>query len=131
MSKPVLSIVMPYGETRELQAALAAGTAIGVQQIGWYRLPPLYESGVRYVREVCKAPNVPGACERFLTPAQSLVERDCDCDDLAIWRAAELIRQGERGARAVAMPSSVGWHVVVRREDGTIEDPSRILGMRG
>jgi hypothetical protein len=130
MSDPVLSIVMPFSGQRELSAALGAATALGMQQIGWYGLPPLYSSGVRYVREVCRAPNVPGACERFLTPAQSMVERDCDCDDLAVWRAAELQLRGER-ARAVAIPSSVGWHVVVRRADGTIEDPSKILGMRG
>lgn len=74
------------------------------------------------------APDVPGACERFLTALQCLKEKFCDCDDLAPYLAAELICAGEN-ARPYAIRSSTGWHCLVRRADGTIEDPSRVLGM--
>jgi hypothetical protein len=128
---PALSIVMHWDRPRELAWALAACTAIDVWELRAFRaIPPLYQSGVRYAREVCRAPTLPGACERFLTARQCLREGEGDCDDLACWRAAELIVMGER-ARAIAMPSSVGFHVVVRRADGSIEDPSKRLGMRG
>lgn len=127
---PVLSIVMPWSSARELALALAVCTAIDVSELRRYRLPPLYASGVRYRREICTAPFVPGACERFLSARQAYAEKWADCDDLACWRAAELIIAGER-ARAVAHRSSVGWHVIVRRGDGSFEDPSARLGMRG
>lgn len=100
-------------------------------QIRWYGLPALYDSGLRFRREVCRAPGVPGACERFLTAAQALAERgaEFDCDDIAPWRAAELRLAGEH-ARAIPVRSpEVGWHIVVRRGDGSMEDPSRVLGM--
>lgn len=128
---PVLSIVMPFQGERELQLALDVLTAIDVKEIGWYRLPALYKSGVRYARDVCHAPQVPGACERFLSAAQCNKERVGDCDDLACWRAAELILAGDIEARAIPRRSSVGWHIVVRHGDGTIEDPSAKLGMKG
>jgi hypothetical protein len=122
---------MPFAGEREILLALAACTAIGVEEIGWYKLPQLYRSGVRYAREVCRARQVPGACERFLSAAQCYAERVGDCDDLACWRAAELIRAGDRAARAFVIRSSVGFHIQVRHGDGTIEDPSRVLGMKG
>jgi hypothetical protein len=127
----VLSIVMPFSGKRELDLALAAVTVIDIWQIRWHRLPELYASGVRYVGETCRAPNVPGACERFLTALQCIAERGGDCDDLAPWRAAELILAGDLRARAIAHKSNAGWHCVVRRGDGTIEDPSKLLGMVG
>ena len=95
-----------------------------------HAIPALYTSGVRYAREVCRARAVPGACERFLTASQAISERVGDCATLACWRAAELIVAGER-ARAVPIRSDVGWHVLVKRADGAIEDPSRRLGMEG
>lgn len=124
----VLSIVMPFDSVRDIESALAATTWLNVEQLRTHRLPPLYSSGVRYERESCLAPNVPGACERFLTLRQLISERVGDCDDLACARAAELIRAGER-ARAYPVRSPVGFHILVRRGDGSIEDPSKILGM--
>lgn len=54
-----------------------------------------------------------------------------DCEDIASWRTAYLReREGERGARTDVVPGGAGmWHAVVRRADGTIEDPSARLGM--
>ena len=131
MADPVLSIVMPYRGKREIDLALAVTTLIDVWQIREYRIPPLYSTGVRYRGERCDAPFVPGACERFLTAAQGIIERWLDCDDLAPWRAAELIVGGELTARPYCIPSEVGWHCLVERADGSIEDPSRVLGMKG
>lgn len=70
------------------------------------------------------------SCERFLTALQLLEERFGDCKDLACYRAAELRLAGEH-ATAFAVPSSLGFHVKVRRADGGIEDPSIRLGMKG
>lgn len=91
---------------------------------------PLYDSGVRYRVELWRGA-YPGV-ERFQTvDSQRDVGYD-DCDGLAPVRAAELQREGHR-ARARAVKSSSGWHVVVERwtPDGYryIEDPSARLGM--
>ena len=124
----VLSIVMPFSGERELILALAVTTLINTREIGWYNLPPLYKSGVRYQRDVCRARHVPGACERFLSAKQCFDERFGDCDDLGPWRAAEWIRKGVK-ARALPIRSEVGWHIIVKLPNGTIEDPSKVLGM--
>lgn len=86
--------------------------------------PPLYSSGVRY------AEDLPGSAEEFCAIPDVLRRGRGDCDDLAPWRAAELRLCGEH---ATAEPVHVGggqWHVIVRRADGSIEDPSARLGMR-
>ena len=133
---PVLSIVMPYPTRADLDLALKVTTAIDVWQIPRYKLPALYSTGIRFQRDVCRAPGVPGACERFLTAAQCYQEYrqgsrlGFDCDDLAPWRAAELQLAGIN-AKAIAMRSSIGWHIVVELPDGRIEDPSKHLGMKG
>ncbi len=54
------------------------------------------------------------------------------CDDLAPWRCAELRHQGERARIRIQwkrFPNGKLFHIVVRRENGEIEDPSAILGM--
>lgn len=126
---PVLSIILPYENKVDIDLALAVTTVVDMHQIRKHGLPKLYRSGVRYQREVCLAPGVRETCERFLTSRVLLHERVGDCDDLASYRAAELILAGDLRARAFARPSNVGWHCVVRHGDGTIEDPSRRLGM--
>lgn len=133
---PVLSLVLPFKGQRDINFALALATVIAEREIresrkpGRRRIPSLYKSHVRYKRDVCEAPHVPGACERFLSPSQVLRAGFGDCDDLAPWRAAELRVQGDTTAKAEAIPSpGVGWHVIVTRGDGRTEDPSRKLGM--
>jgi hypothetical protein len=91
--------------------------------------PPLYSSGVRYMRE-------PPGEEEWNTIPVCLAEwshgRGSDCEDLACWRVAEL--------RAAGIPASPVfyfrrraqlsiYHIVVRLPDGRIEDPSSKLGM--
>lgn len=89
--------------------------------------PLLYHSGVVYQREP------PGQDD--WDPVPIVLERgNGDCEDLAAWRCAELIRLGES---ASAIPKLVQsnpdgtklYHILVRRGNGTIEDPSRKLGM--
>jgi len=136
MPRPVLSVVMPFKGKADIDFALQLAQAIAIRELRANpQLPLLYRSGVRWVRDTCNAPGVAGACERFLSPLQVLREgKKGDCDDLGPWRAGELnLGRGgprDRKARAVAIRSpGIGWHVVVRRGNGTIEDPSKILGM--
>lgn len=93
--------------------------------------PLLYHSGVRYKNEPKGQP-----FEEF-APIPTLLERKWgDCDDLAPWRAAELRVRFREHATIRVQWRKVGprreklFHIVVRRADGSVEDPSHILGMR-
>ncbi len=87
-------------------------------------LPPLYESGITYRREPRgrewwqSADDVRGLATK----------RSGDCEDLAAYRAAELrYYEGELARVVIERTARGSFHAVVSREDGTIEDPSRIL----
>lgn len=105
-----------------------------------HKVPPLYRSGVRYQNEPVNTAHLGGVdrthrIEEFAA-IPAVIERGWgDCDDLAPWRVAELREHGERAKiRVYWKRQSNGhrlYHVVVRRADGTIEDPSAKLGMRG
>lgn len=92
-----------------------------------HNVPGIYESGVRYANEP------PGTTEEFAAIPIVLARKWGDCDDLAPWRVAELQEQGERASiRIQWKPMKNGrkmFHVLVRRENGSIEDPSALLGM--
>lgn len=97
------------------------------------RTPLLYRSGVRYVKEPPgeeKWLTVPWCLQQLAKPSQPV-----DCEDLACWRAAELrVRFGEQATpfwTARVLPRGRMYHIQVRREDGSIEDPSAVLGMGG
>lgn len=83
--------------------------------------PPLYDSGIKYKREP------PG--EEVWQFAHELIETlEGDCEDLACYRAAELRLDGEPAmAEVIRSPKRRAFHAVVRRADGSIEDPSKIL----
>ncbi|MGL4444976.1 MAG: hypothetical protein ACRCU1_15225 [Alsobacter sp.] len=88
--------------------------------------PRLYASGVRYQRQ-------PPGGERWQTVAETLERGTGDCDQLVVWRVAELReRDGETGARPIVVKTRRPglFHALVRRGDGRLEDPSRRLGMR-
>jgi hypothetical protein len=123
----VLRIAVPWRGERDLRVALAAFAALASADLAANPGPSLYASGVRYAREARTVSG--GRREEWLVPSLVRARGRGDCEDLATWRAAELRRQGERGARAIAVPSGVGFHIVVRRADGRIEDPSKRLGM--
>lgn len=107
---------------QEITAALEGGTLAALWQLSRRRFPLLYASGVRYQRE-------PEGSEEWRLPAQVLRAGHGDCEDLVMWRAAELRLQGER-ARPWCYQVRPGLiHCVVKRADGRVEDPSRKLGM--
>jgi hypothetical protein len=126
----VLSIIVPFGGESDINVALAATVLINLHQMRMRRIPRLYESGIRYRQERCLVLGVPETCERFLTAEQALRERWADCDDLSSYRTAELIHTGEdKRAQARVYRSPGGYHAIVVRGDGRIEDPSARLGM--
>jgi hypothetical protein len=130
--RPILSIVYPFDadDPQGIDLALACTVALNIYQMQRRRLPPLYQSGVRYRRERCIVASAPETCERFLTYEQLLAERFGDCDDLSSARAAELFCSGEDpAARARVYRAGSGYHAIVVRGNGAIEDPSALLGM--
>jgi hypothetical protein len=98
--------------------------------------PNLYESGVRYEEE-------PPGRDEWQDIADTIARRRGDCEDLACWRIAELrVRSRETRATHGVTVSEIPdrrrpgrfvttFHIRVVHEDGSIEDPSRILGMSG
>lgn len=110
---------------------LEACVRMNQQILRVYQVPPLYKAGVRYQEEPADQ-----GFEEFALVPQVYARHWGDCDDLATWRCAELREQGERATiRVVWKNPSIGglrhrlYHVIVRRADRTVEDPSKILGM--
>lgn len=86
-------------------------------------LPPLYESVVRYERE----PNA-GEYEDFKCPRRTYEDGFGDCDDLVIYRIAELRAKGERATVQVMRRMGTGrMHVRVKRANGKLEDPTLLV----
>ena len=91
--------------------------------------PSLYTSGVRYQREA-------RGQEVWQDIPNCIQLRRGDCEDLAAWRVAELRQRGihARGHLKWFHKPSIKitmYHVEVRLPDGSIEDPSKKLGMKG
>lgn len=127
----MLSIHMSFEGLADVQAALDAFLVLGAYDLAKHRsLPLLYQSGVYYRRDKCADTGCTYRYEDWTVP--SLVYRVGfgDCKKLAVWRAAELRLRSKERARPVAYQVRPGLiHVVVRRGNGSIEDPSKILGM--
>lgn len=98
-------------------------------------LPPLYQSGVFYKEEA------PG-CEDWLDIPHLYAQGFGDCEDIACARTAELREQGVAAVPCIKFKdfmAPVGGvtqlvtliHVMVLLPDGTTEDPSKVLGMKG
>ena len=106
---------------------LEALTAVNV---AWLRENPsapwLYESGVRYEEE-------PAGRDDWQDIPETLLLRTGDCEDLGCWRLGELRTRGHEYAVPYVRKTLIGsraiYHVAVRRADGRVEDPSKILGM--
>lgn len=87
-------------------------------------MPMLYDAGIRYQRE-------PRHREEWQTVLGNFKRGIGDCEDLATHRAAELrAYEGEPARAVVRRTGPRTLHAVVERADGTIEDPSKMLGMR-
>lgn len=130
-----MAITVPARGQASLQAAL---DALHDFNVGFLRttpgVPPLYVSGVRYAREPRGCNDTSCREERFDSAPIVLARGWGDCDDLAPWRSAELEVSGIPARPLVyrtpaSRPGSDRWHVIVLLPDGSIEDPSRLLGM--
>jgi hypothetical protein len=98
--------------------------SINVGDIKRRKVPPLYQSGVYF------QPEAPGF-ESFRDAANVYRVGHGDCAHLSAWRVGELIAKGEPANLAVKwLRGRRRFHVVVRRGDGRIEDPSAILQRR-
>lgn len=119
-----IRLVVQVNTEAEIGAALWGMLAINERLIrpDW---PSVYGIGTHYQREQ------PGV-EKWVTASYMRAHptEGFDCEDLASYQAAWLRVTGQDpGARIALRRSSVGWHVVVARSNGTIEDPSARLGM--
>lgn len=94
-----------------------------------FPLPPLYRSGIIFAADP-KA----GVEESWRPPYKTFEAGRGDCDQLVLYRGAELWASGETGvaSQCMAQRSPVGtkMHVRVRRANGLVEDPSIILTPR-
>lgn len=125
MSGVKLTIRLGLSPSPALVEAVLSGLARACYvQLRLQPLPALYASGVRYAREQGR--------EEWQTAEETFGKGKGDCEDLAAWRCAELWVAGERAARVHCYSPRPGLiHCVVRRADGTLEDPSKKLGMKG
>lgn len=136
-------VIVPLYEPETPMACTKAMMGIGLRalvamNVVWLaqhpRTPLLYDAGVSYERE-------PPGQEEWQTIPSVLKSRVGDCEDLAAWRTAELqwraarrLPGGDAGARIITKTKELPGgrkliHVLVRRGNGNIEDPSLILGM--
>lgn len=119
-----------YGQSQRfypLQEGLDYLTAINEWHLSRRNFPPLYQSGVRYHTEE------PGFEEWWDIPTV-LAHGWGDCEDLGCWRVAELRKAGIRATPTYKAKKIRGiWlvHILARFPDGALEDPSKILGMKG
>jgi hypothetical protein len=101
-----------------------------------FALPPLYSTSVEYIGDTVDTEHP----ENWLDCLEVLARGGADCKSLATYRTAELrVRGNEPQAKAAfhrrvitppgGRPPFVLAHIFVERQDGRLEDPSRILGM--
>jgi hypothetical protein len=113
---------VPLVEGADILGALAAHVDACVRDLRRHpRLPEMYKSGARYRRA--------DPDERWQLPSETHALGGGDCEDLASWRCAELRLRGARCRVVTKRTGPTVLHAVVEHEDGTIEDPSRKLGM--
>ncbi len=131
MAKPWAALLVPSQlDGPRLQILLDALTAWDVLYLRENPgTPELYKSGVRYREEDGREEwlEIPHVLDRWRRKREG-----SDCEDLCAWRAAELQIRGERARctwAAYREPDSLTYHIRVRRGDGSLEDPSEILGM--
>jgi hypothetical protein len=90
------------------------------------RFPSPYQAGIRYKREPQRGTR---EHEAWQTIPEIISNGHGDCEDLTAYLVAWL-RVYKKG-RAIPWFRKKGrkWHVMVKHADGSIEDPSRLLGM--
>lgn len=96
-------------------------------------LPPFYQCGIRYRPEPVRS-----LAEEWVDPYVVKQRGHGDCDDMVIWRLAELINEHgwkfEDGVQSLPAWPCVAWlqgtgryHVLLRHRDGTLEDPAKAM----
>lgn len=88
------------------------------------RLPPLYESGIRFAFEADHG----SGCEDFAQPVVTYDRRAGDCDDLVIYRLCEFYSKGDFGPTCSCVWTGEAMHVQVRLKNGKLEDPAILCG---
>lgn len=116
-----------------LRLLLEALTAANVVYLQFHKnTPGIYQSGVRYSEELAESRTGP-IPEDWKSIPYVIHDGEGDCEDLACWRTAELLMAGEH-AQPTFTHRLVGnkllYHILVKRGNGSIEDPSARLGMR-
>lgn len=117
-------IWVPLCGRSEIETALELFTKINQLYLNAHRdEPELYKAGVKYGL---------GNKLAWFTAPLLLDRRVGDCKDLCAYRVAWLrVFGNEPGASCYLKDVRPGqWHVQVKRQNGTIEDPSVKLGMR-
>ena len=118
-----ITLVVAANNEQQIVSALWGLLAINLRMMN--RSYPPVDSFARYQREA------PGQ-EIWQTADMLLQTRVGDCEDLAGYHCGWLRVTGtDPGAKIGLKRSSVGWHVIVVRSNGAIDDPSARLGMRG
>lgn len=123
-------LTLPGDLPVQLRVALAReylGALVRTDELllAYKMVPPLYQSRVRYRQE----PEGQGH-EEFADALTCFRRGWGDCDDLAAWRCADLIRSGVPAtlafrAHAVARGERRVVHCIVRLPSGDLEDPSK------
>jgi len=127
MGKPWSPILIPHRLTGPvLDVLLPAQTQLALLDLAEQPLPSLYEFR-RAGRLRYRADNL-GVKEEWLVPRWMVQRGVADCKSLACWRAAELRRAGEMAVPVHVQDGDI-FHVAVRRGNGSLEDPSALLGM--
>lgn len=109
-------------EPDELDDLLDGLLELNVRLMSLRRHPALYRAGIVYRRER-------RGHEEWQSASRLIHTGKGDCEDLAAYRAAELVVSGEDAdarARVVSTNKPGQLHTIVVRGDGAIEDPSRI-----
>lgn len=119
--RPTLTV---EADQKVLQALADLHAMLAIRDLRANPQRPLYRAGVRYRREEMGA-------EIWQLPSETAKLGYGDCEDLAAWRVAELRLQGEPARIVIRQVKPRLWHVLVKRGNGQIEDPSRKLGMTG
>ena len=112
------------GTARQYSEQAAEALLNGLAQVNrlwikYHGAPPLYQSGIVYRRE--------RGSENWQAIPEALESGRVDCDDAAAYRAGELLAKGERARVIIYRTGKRAYHAVVKRADGRLEDPSKIL----
>jgi len=108
----------------EIEALLEGLVRLDLSQLRRGLVPPLYSSRVRYRREE-------RGREDWQSAKRCVELGFADCEDLSAYLAASYRLAGVE-ARAIVKQVRPGLkHCLTLLPDGTVEDPSKRLGMKG